>query len=138
MEQGCGRVKWHGAVLDNPNELPASEVDAFVEKSRKGTCPSCNRFSDLDIHRSFRVHSIVFYTKWSTHAELSGGARKRQLSDLRYSLALGWRGCPIGPIMTIVQTMRNITALERRDPRPSEIAREARLILAQQLAGTRP
>ena len=135
-----GTCRDNGAVLDNLSALPAAEIDAFIDKFRKGTCPSCNRFCELDIHRSFRVYSIVFYTKWSTTTELSCQecARRRQSSDLGYCLVAGWWSFPVGPIMTIAQTIRNIAAMKPRDLRTSEIAREARLILAQQLAGTRP
>ena len=134
-----GTCRDYGAVLDNLNDLSSAEVEAFVEKFRNGLCPSCNKFSDLDFHRSFRVRSMFVYTKWWTESEVScrGCARKRQLGDLRYCIAFGWWGLPFGPIVTLVQAGRNMIALIRRDTRSRDIDREAKLVLAARVAEVR-
>jgi hypothetical protein len=126
-------------VLDNLNDVPAAEVEVFIENFRKGFCPSCNKFCELDIHRSFRVHSILVYTKWSTQSELSCRecARKRQRSDLQYCIAMGWWGLPFGPVITFVQIIRNVVALRRGDTPSSDICRAARLALAEHVARAR-
>jgi hypothetical protein len=74
------------------------------------------------MHTSYWVWSMVILTFWNKNPRLSCRrcGEKAVFSDLWKSVLLGWWGIPFGPILTVVQTFRNVRVLLRSDAsRPS-------------------
>src|SRR5688572_20127654 len=122
--------------------LPDREVRKHVWDVYKGACPCCGGDGPTDIRPSYRVFSLIFMTRWSTHPVL--GCRscgvKSQLLGLAFSLVLGWWGFPWGLLMTPVQVLRNVFALLSGDNgTPSEaLDKVVRIRLASELVAISP
>lgn len=129
----CGKTILFGGVRDNgahfcnqqcrqkaveqilSNEIPQKVVDQQATEIHKGLCPICNGSGPVDVHLSYRVYSVVFFTSWKTRQNICcrNCARKKQIGDLVFSFLLGWWGFPFGLIITPVQIVRNIFAILR-------------------------
>jgi hypothetical protein len=133
----CGGLCYErGAVLERLDQIAPAAVDAYIENTRTGQCPTCNRSARLNIYESHQVYSVLVYTRWSTEfhycCQLCG--RKRQREDLVTSLLVGWWGVPFGLIITPIQVLRNVMAMSRlSDETSPRLARSARLQLAERL-----
>ncbi len=100
-------------------EHPPGVVERWVREIHEGPCPICQGPGPVDVHQSHRVWSAIAMTRWSTRPHLCchSCARKKQLGDTIFSLALGWWGFPWGLIFTPVQVTRNLNgAINGPDP----------------------
>ena len=109
---------------------------------RNSACPCCGRPGPLDAHKLYRVWSAVVVTIWSTQSVVCCRrcGREEQLAAASLSLALGWWGVPLGPLLTPVQVIRNLLAMRRpTPPSPSaELLAAARRELAIRISQTKP
>jgi len=114
------------------------EVRKHVWDVYKGACPACGGEGPTDLRMSYRVFSLIFVTRWSTHPVLGcrGCGVRSQLLGLAFSLVLGWWGFPWGLLMTPVQVLRNLFGLfSADDGKPSEaLDKVVRIRLATELA----
>lgn len=127
----CGKTIVFGGVRDNDahfcnqecrkkavaqilsREIPENVVDQQVTEIHQGLCPICNGSGPIDIHLSYRVYSVIFFTSWKTKQNICCRecAKKSQIGDAVYSFLLGWWGFPLGIIITPIQIVRNILAI---------------------------
>ena len=93
--------------------IPEIAVVAFSQKIHRGECPKCNGAGPIDIHKSYSVYSVLFYTKWETneHVLCKKCASKQQKIDLTGSLLLGWWGFPFGLIVTPIIALMNVVSM---------------------------
>jgi hypothetical protein len=94
-------------------KIPDDDVDKMTNKIRNDRCPVCRRKKIIDVHKSYSVFSLFFFTNYETrqHMMCKSCAIKRQLLALLSSSLFGWWGFPFGLIMTPVQIIRNIFEL---------------------------
>lgn len=85
---------------------------------RNAACPCCGKPGLLDAHKLHRVWSAVVLSVWSTRTVVCCRrcGREEQLAAASLSLALGWWGLPLGPLLTPVQVIRNLLAMRRPIP----------------------
>jgi len=97
-------------------QVPDDLVHRETLKLHGGECPHCAGIGPVDVHTTYRVHSFLVMTQWSSRPAVCCGscATKRALGDAAYSLFLGWWGIPWGLVMTPVQLVRNVVAMVRR------------------------
>jgi hypothetical protein len=109
---------------------------------RNATCPRCGQPGPLDAHKLYRVWSAVVLSAWSTRTVVCCRrcGREEQLAAASLSLALGWWGLPLGPLLTPIQVIRNLLAMRRPiPPSPSaELLAAARKELAIRRSQTKP
>ena len=132
--------KAHLAVVGQT--LPEREVRKHVWEVYKAACPCCGGEGPTDLRTSYRVFSLIFMTRWSSHPMV--GCRrcgiKSQLLGIGFCLVLGWWGFPWGLLLTPVQVIRNLVGLlSGDDGKPSEgLDKIVRIRLAAQLAAQPP
>lgn len=109
---------------------------------RNAACPCCGQPGPLDAHNVYRVWSAVVYSAWGTRSVVCCRkcGREEQFAAAMLSLALGWWGLPLGPLLTPIQVIRNLLAMRRpTPPSPSaELLRAARKDLALRIGQTKP
>lgn len=98
-----------GFALMMSREIPQYVVDKYVEEIHQGFCPKCKGSGPIDVHTSYRVYSLLFYTSWSSrpHICCRSCGIKIQIWDAIFSFLFGWWG-PWGILVTPVQVVRNI------------------------------
>jgi len=116
-------------------QVPDDLVHRETLKLHGGECPHCAGIGPVDVHTTYRVHSFLVMTQWSSRPAVCCGscATKRALGDAAYSLFLGWWGIPWGLVMTPVQLVRNVVAMVRR-PDPSEPTPALKQMVRMQIA----
>lgn len=126
-----------GVWLAVGSQLPADLVERYVEDARIAPCPRCQGCGPVDIHLSYRVWSVIVFTRWATRTQVccaSCGWRAKFL-DLCISLLFGWWGFPWGLVVTPIQVGRNLIGLFSMpdSTRPSEQFRNViKIQLAQE------
>jgi hypothetical protein len=126
-----------GALALLAEALPAADVGPFIGRVHRGNCPKCSGPGPVDVHTSYRVWSALVLTQWSSRPMVGCKAcgTKQQLTDIAFSLVLGWWGFPWGILMTPIQIGRNVWGLlSPPDPTSPSLALEKMLRL--QLAST--
>lgn len=126
-----------GRILELLDEFAPKVIDAEIQKLRTGPCEECGAQANIDIHKSYRVHSVVIWTQWRSLSHLccQSCGRKHQWKAIGYSGTLGWWGLPFGPIITPIQIARNFFAIMRRADRPSpDFTRIMRVHLAERVS----
>lgn len=101
----------NGEVLLVARQLPDDLVVDETRRIHAGPCPVCKQQRGaVDVHTSYKVHSVLIYTSWSSTPRISCRpcGLKGQAGALSYSIFLGWWGLPWGLVMTPVQVVRNI------------------------------
>src|SRR5687767_2223477 len=77
-----------GVLLDLTRQVSPEELQHEVEQVHAGPCPLCSGPGPVDVHSSYRVWSILVFTRYTTFSPV--GCRscgiKRQLGDLTISL----------------------------------------------------
>ncbi len=132
------RCEHFGYLTQVTRALSASEVQQQVLQIRNGLCPMCRSSGPIDVHTSYRVWSALFLTSWRSvpHICCRACGIRKQLSDLAFSLLLGWWGFPWGLIVTPVQVGRNILGMVRPpDPMVAskKLEQQVRIELGAQL-----
>lgn len=120
------------------NRLPVELLEQHIHAIHKGKCPKCKRNGPVDLHVSYRIWSIIYFTSWKKRQQVCCRfcGIKSRIGDIFYCTLFGWWGIPCGIIMTPVQILRNICGIiSSPDPeKPSEGLRNyVRLELAAQL-----
>ena len=114
----------NGHALVAAKEIPQVVVDQHAGEVHRGRCPKCKGPGPVDVHTSYRVHSLIVYTAWSSipHICCRSCGVKSQVGDAIRSLLLGWWGIPWGLMMTPIQVGRNIAGVLSgpEETRPSE------------------
>jgi len=121
--------------------IPDAAVREQANAIQRGPCPCCGRRNGpVDLHRSFRVHSALVVTSWSSRARIScRSCRTRQrLLDTLYCAALGWWGLPWGLLLTPIQIVRNLASLFGRDAPLGTASPALTQAVRMQLAASRP
>jgi hypothetical protein len=131
------RCQQAGALLAISNKIPDTQVQESVWKVHQGACPKCGGSGPVDVHRSYRVWSAVFLTRWSSSQQLSCRpcGVKKQMADAAFSLVLGWWGFPWGLILTPIQVGRNLVGVARSPEatKPSpQLEKVLRIAMAKQ------
>ncbi len=128
-------------LLQLAERLPPDVVRQQVLSVHQGLCPVCGSSGPVDVHKSYRVFSVLVLSHWSTEPKLccrSCGIRT-QAGSLAFSFFLGWWGIPWGLILTPVQCVRNLAAM-CKGPNPlepsAELERFVRTSMALELART--
>jgi hypothetical protein len=127
------------ALLKCLDRFNRQEIDAYIERVHSGPCKQCGQSRPVDFYQSYRVFSVIIFTRWTTHNHFvcRPCARNEQLKSLAYSALLGWWGFPFGLILTPIQIIRNIVGLAGSSDgsRPSvRLQNLLRLNLARQVA----
>jgi hypothetical protein len=125
------------AAASIPDDAVREEANAI----QRGPCPCCGRRNGpVDLHRTFRVHSALVVTSWSSRARISCRpcATRRRLLDTLYCAALGWWGLPWGLLMTPIQIVRNLAGLFGRDTPLGAASPALMQTVRLQLAASRP
>jgi len=115
--------------------LPESTVHLRLRELRQEPCPRCQGSGPLDIHFVHWVWSAVLFTRWGKAPQFTcrSCATKRQLGGILSCVALGWWGVPWGPLVTPLQTYRNVMAIVKsRDP--SRVSPELEQLAREHLA----
>jgi hypothetical protein len=115
-----GECQQRGILASVASQIPKQEVDGYVAKVHRGTCPSCSGTGPIDVHTSYRVYSALIYTSWSSRPAVccKSCGTKRKLGDTAFSVFLGWWGFPWGLLVTPLQIGRNVVGFFRT-PDPS-------------------
>lgn len=105
-----------GQLAQTAMAMPQAEVAQNMWQLHRSQCPECSGPGPVDVHTSYRVHSYIVGTQWTSrpHVCCAGCGTKKQLLDIGYSGLLGWWGFPWGFLMTPVQILRNIVGLVRK------------------------
>ena len=130
-----------GVLLDLSNQLPLEAVQHQIDQVFRGQCPKCHGPGPVDVHKSFRVWSMLLMTSWRTTPLIAcrSCGRKAQMTDALVSLLVGWWGFPWGLVMTPVQIGRNIAGALKAEPeRPSPDLETAVRIMIASRAAKRP
>ncbi|MDX2038715.1 MAG: hypothetical protein SFX72_18865 [Isosphaeraceae bacterium] len=100
-------------VIRTAEALPDAEVEEWVREYRGGGCANCGRLEPIDIHESYRVHSLIVYTTWATKRVICcrSCARSELVKSAFFCFLFGWWGFPFGIIVTPVQLFRNLIRL---------------------------
>ena len=120
----------------NPLDLvPQSWVTARVWEIYTGRCPECSGPGPIDVHRSFRVWSVLIFTSPTTQLNVccAACATRIRWKDMRFSLLCGWWGFPWGPISTPAQVVRNVLAIVRVEEKRSTPSEDLDLLVRLQL-----
>jgi len=136
------RCRNAGRLTAASRQVPDDVVRQQVWALHRGPCPQCRGRGPVDVHVSYWVWSAVLLTRWGSAPAIScrSCARKRQLTNLGFSVLFGWWGFPWGLILTPLQIVRNVIGLVRGpdDTQPSrQLAQLARLGMASH-APTQP
>ncbi|HWS72151.1 MAG TPA: hypothetical protein VN605_08550 [Thermoanaerobaculia bacterium] len=104
-----------GSLLRIAQQIPPDVLQQQTWAVHHGACPKCQGPGPVDVHKSYRIWSIVFLTSWSNTPRVSCKrcGVKGQLGDALFCLFLGWWGFPWGLVMTPVQIVRNLTGVFR-------------------------
>jgi hypothetical protein len=88
-------------------------IQQQVMSVHQGRCPICSGSGPVDVHTSYWVWSVVFFTRWGNQLNICCRpcGVKKQLGGLALSLVVGWWGIPWGFIMTPVQAVRNAAGI---------------------------
>jgi hypothetical protein len=124
-----------GKVLEVLDHIAPVVVDKEIERVRSQPCPECGALSGVDIHKSHRIWSAMFYTTWKTNSHFccQSCGRKHQLKSLAFSGLLGW-WMPVGFFITPFQIMRNIRGIFRRgDAASDDLRRNVKIDFAQRI-----
>jgi hypothetical protein len=130
------RCRSQGVLLAVSRRVPDAIVNGELRKVHQGACPRCGGRGPVDVHTSHRVWSAVVVTSWSSrvHIVCRRCGSDTRMSDAFFSLACGWWAVPWGPLMTIVQVVRNIVGNETDPSKPSpQLEKLVRLRLAEDL-----
>lgn len=135
--QSCRRK---GLLFVVSEQVPLEVVRREVEAVHQGACPKCQGRGPVDVRNSYRVYSLLLFTRWSTRPQIScrSCGIKSQLVGLFVSTLFGWWGFPWGLIFTPVQIARNLIGLfvAPNPARPSmQLEKLVRLHLASQMIG---
>jgi hypothetical protein len=127
------------ALLKALDGFNPQEIDAYIERVHSGPCKQCGQSGPVDFYQSYRVFSVIIFTRWTTHNHFVCRlcARKEQLKSLAYSALLGWWGFPFGLILTPIQIIRNVVGLADSSDRSHPSVRLQKLLklnLARQVA----
>ena len=131
-----------GEIGRSAQDLPLEVVETFARELNRGPCPKCDGPGPVDVHKSYSVYSIIFYTSWKTsqHLMCKSCALKQQAVDLAGSMLLGWWGLPFGLIVTPIQILANVVAMVQtpgRDGPTKNLMEKSRLMIAAQQAAAR-
>jgi hypothetical protein len=107
-----------GSLLLIARQIPPDVLQQQTWAVHHGACPQCQGPGPVDVHKSYRIWSLVILTQWSNTPRISCKrcGVKAQLGDALFSLALGWWGFPWGLVMTPVQIGRNLAGVFRASP----------------------
>jgi hypothetical protein len=127
------------ALLKSLDRFNPQEIDAYIERVHSGPCKQCGQSGPVDFYQSYRVFSVIIFTRWTTHNHFvcRACARNEQLKSLAYSALLGWWGFPFGFILTPIQIIRNVVGLADSSDRSHPSVRLQNLLklnLARQVA----
>jgi hypothetical protein len=109
-------------VAGPPDQEMLIEVHRQIEElHRSSTCPTCGKVGPIDVQHAYWVWSAIVLTRWGSKSKLEclSCARPRRVNAIVSSLLLGWWGIPFGLIITPLQLVRNLAALNRSDAVPS-------------------
>jgi hypothetical protein len=136
----CSKKCYEGDEINRvAKQIPLNEALEQTNRIRHGKCPLCQGNGPIDIHKSYSVYSIIFYTSYKTkeHIVCKDCAKKIQFKDLLSSSLLGWWGLPFGLIITPIQVTKNILALfsnpGQRKPTELLIQRSRQMLAAKQM-----
>lgn len=109
------RCQHAGVLLAVSHQAPDHLVQQRLWEVHQGACPKCQGPGPVDAHMSYRVWSAGVLTSWSSrpHVGCRSCGRKSQLTDVAFSVLLGWWGFPWGFIITPVQIVRNLAGVFR-------------------------
>jgi hypothetical protein len=125
-----------GRILETLDLFPNSAINTYVENTRTGTCAECGAQALSNIHKSYRIYSVLIYTSWKTliHYCCQRRGRRHQASAILFSSLLGWWGFPFGILVTPWFIVKNIIEMMRSDDRASnDLERIRKLELASRL-----
>lgn len=120
------------------DDVPEDEVDDLMLKVHQGACPLCQGPGPVDIHMSYEIWAILFWTSVKSIPRIccQPCGQKKRMVALLGSMFLGWWSIPTGIIMTPIQIARNIAGLVDLpdDSMPSiELENDVRMELANDL-----
>lgn len=131
----CGAECRHKArLLAVSCQIPDSTVTDRLWSLYQGNCPKCGGPGPVDVFTSHRVLSVFVKTFWGSRLNVCCArcGKRARIKDSFFSLMLGWWALPWGPIMTVVQLLRNMSLLfhRRADSKPTtQLERFVRLRL---------
>src|SRR5258706_4353758 len=119
-----------GRILQTLDLFPSSAINSYVENTRSGRCAECGAQAPSNIHKSYRVYSVLIYTSWKTliHYCCQRCGRGHQGSSIVFSGLFGWWGFPFGILLTPWLIFKNIVEMTHRDDTASDDLRRIRKI----------
>jgi len=92
--------------------IPRDLLDERVRAIHLGPCPRCHRDGPVDVHRSYSLWTLLYFTQTRSceHLVCRSCARQSQFWASIRSMLLGPWG-PFGILLTPVQIVRNVAAM---------------------------
>lgn len=95
------------------DSVSEDDVDEVMLAVHQGDCPVCEGPGPVDVHLTYDIWAILFWTSLSTTPNICCqmcGQKKRFVAILG-AFFLGWWSFPTGIIMTPIQIARNIAGM---------------------------